>query len=204
MSTRSSPRNVQMRQRLALEAARIIDEEGIHDFHAAKRKAAQRLSAVDTHNLPSNAEIEQALADYQRLFKSASQPRRLRELRESALQAMHFLASFQPRLVGSVLSGTAHKHSDVNLHVFTDTPEEIAWLLLRENIDYATSDRKLRIAGDDTATYPVYRFTAGDAVIDLTVFTLDGLRQAPTSTIDGRPMRRANLSTVNSLLQEQN
>jgi hypothetical protein len=199
---RPSTKDQQMRLRLAQEAARIIEEEGIRDFHSAKRKAAAHLGATDTRNMPSNTEIEQALIEYQRLFKSATQPNHLRELRQAALHALRFFTRFHPRLVGSVLSGTANAHSDVNLHLFTDVPEDVAVFLMQEGIPYDTGERRLRLSNGDSANYPVYRFLAGDTRLDLTVFPIDGERQAPRSPVDGKPMRRAGLAAVEELLKD--
>ena len=89
-----------IRMLLAQECARIMAEEGIQDFRTAKRKAAIRLAVTDKGAMPDNAEIEQALLDYQRLFHADRQAIRLRGLRETALEAMRFLAHFRPRLVG--------------------------------------------------------------------------------------------------------
>ncbi len=191
-----------MRQRIALEAARIMDQDGIRDFHAAKRKAAARLDAVDTRNMPSNTEIEQALIEYQRLFRGSSQALLLRNLREAAVWAMEFFAGFEPRLVGSVLSGTAAEHSDVNLHLFADAAEEVAIFLMHHNVPFDTGERRLRSPNGDPAVYPAYRFVAGEISIELAVFPVDGLRQAPRSPVDGRPMRRATLQAVQALLEE--
>ncbi len=74
----STPKDRQMRQRIALEAGRIMAETGNQDFHLAKRKAAARLGAADTRNLPSNTEVQEALREYQRLFLADSQPHHLR------------------------------------------------------------------------------------------------------------------------------
>ena len=105
-----------IRMLLAQECARIMAEEGIQDFRTAKRKAAFRLAVTDKGVMPDNAEIERALLDYQRLFHADRQAIRLRGLRETALEAMRFLARFRPRLVGSVLSGTAGPHAHIHLH----------------------------------------------------------------------------------------
>ena len=52
----------EIRQRISREAARIMAEEGVRDFHTAKRKATERLNLPEARHLPSNQEIEQALA----------------------------------------------------------------------------------------------------------------------------------------------
>ncbi len=103
---------------LAQQCARIMDEEGVKDFLTAKRKAATRMRISNKALLPNNVEIEQALVEHQRLFKADERVAQLRILRETAVEAMRFFDQFRPRLVGSVLSGTATRHSDVNLHLF--------------------------------------------------------------------------------------
>jgi hypothetical protein len=202
MPKRISTKDERMRQRLTLEAARIMAEEGVGDHAFAKRKAAERIGAPDTRNLPGNREIQVALEEYLRLFQGEDQRRRLRYLREQALEAMEFFAPFQPRLVGSVLNGTATAHSDVNLHVFAQTPEELVLFLIERRIPYETAERKLRFGRDEHVSFPVYRFAAGDVRFDLTVFDLDGLREAPRSRVDGQPMQRASVAALKELLAE--
>ena len=202
MGVRHSTRDRQMRQRIAQEAARLIVSEGIRDYLVAKRKAAERLGAPDTQNLPRNIEVEQELAAYQRLFQEQNQPSRLRELREAALNAMRFFERFEPRLTGSVLSGTAGTHSDINLHLFADSPEEVHLFMLESNVPCEQSQRRLRMDRDDYATHPSVRFLAGDIEVEAVIFPLNGLRQAPRSPLDGKPMARANLRRVEELLAE--
>ncbi|KAB7624413.1 hypothetical protein [Alkalilimnicola sp. S0819] len=202
MTKRGSNADVRMRERLAQEAARVMAEEGVGDFAAAKRKAALRLGAPDTRNLPRNQEVQAALMEYQRLFQAESQPRRLRQLREAALEAMALLAPFRPALVGSVLSGTASEHSDVNLHLFAETPEDVAFFLMDRQIPFETDERKLRYGVDQWRDWPVIRFLAGDVMIDLTIFDPAGGREPPRSRVDGRPMERAGESAVRDLLAE--
>jgi len=202
MGVRHSTRDRQMRQRIAQEAARIIVSEGVRDYLAAKRKAAERLGAPDTQNLPRNIEVEAELAAYQQLFQKQDQPRRLRQLRVAALDAMRFFEGFDPRLTGSVLSGTAGEHSDINLHLFADSAEEVYLFLLEANVPYEQSQRRLRVERDEYATYPSVRFLAGDIPIEAMIFPRNGLRQAPRSPLDGKPMSRANLRRVEELLTE--
>jgi hypothetical protein len=175
--------------------------EGVQDFLTAKRKAATRLGVSNRALLPGNAEIEQAVLEYQRLFKSAEQPVQLRRLRQVAVEAMQFLARFRPRLVGSVLAGTAGPHAAVNLHLFADTPEEVALFLLEHTIPFETSERRLRLGNGEYACFPVFSFGAGGVNIDLLVFGHEAEREAPRSPVDGRPMRRAGLIDVQALLE---
>jgi hypothetical protein len=186
---------------LAQEAARIMAEEGVCDFRFAKHKAAERLG-FDARNLPmpTNVEVEAALAERQRLFHSDSQPGRLRQLRETAREAMHMLNGFDARLVGPVLNGTADHHAIVYLHVFSDPPEQVAIFLMEQRIPYEVAARKLKSGAGVQREYPVYRFVAGDTPVELTVFDVDGIREAPAGPVDGRPMRRASLRELDALL----
>ncbi|HTH68188.1 MAG TPA: hypothetical protein VL545_08030 [Rhodanobacter sp.] len=190
------------RQRIAQEAARLMSEHGIRDFHHAKLKAAERLGILETQALPRNLEIEQALREHQRLFLADSQPQLLRQRREAAVDAMRFLAAFEPRLVGAVLEGTADAHSAVCLHVYSDDPEAVV-LYLRENgVPIETQVRRLRYGRDEQPEYPVLLFAADELPFDLTVLPRDALRQAPLDRTDDRPMRRASMAQVQSLLDE--
>ena len=203
MEKRGNGRNKTMRERIALEAGRLMAEDGVRDYALAKRKAALHLAAADTQNMPSNQEIEQALIDYQRLFQRDSQPHALKKRRELAVQAMQFFADFHPRLVGAVLNGTAGVHSDIDLHVFSDTPEAVALFLMEHNVPYQHGERRLRVGRDQLQTCTVFRFVADDIGVDLTVFPLTGMRQAPLSPVDGKPMRRASVEAVRKLAGER-
>jgi len=202
MSVRHSTRDRQMRQRIAQEAARLIVSEGIRDYLVAKRKAAVRLGAPDTQNLPRNIEVEAELAAYQRLFLEQEQPLHLQALRMAAAEAMRFFERYDARLTGSVLSGTASEHSDINLHLFAESPEEITLFLMESQVPFEESQRRLRLNQDDYEIYPAIRFLAGEMQIEAVIFPLNGLRQAPRSPLDGKPMSRASLRRVEELLYE--
>ena len=73
--THAQTRTRERRQHLAFEAARLMAEGGIRDYHQAKLKAAQRLGIHDDASLPRNCEIDEALRDYQRLFLGSCQAR---------------------------------------------------------------------------------------------------------------------------------
>lgn len=192
----------QLRRRVALEAARLISEHGIRDYRQAKLKAAQRLGIGDEQGLPRNREIEDALREHQRLFQSGEQPQALRARREVACDAMRFLACYEPRLIGAVLEGTADAHSAICLHVFCDSPENVAVFLREHGIPFEQRSRALRVDREHSRDFPVLTFSAEELMIDLTVLPRDALRQAPLDRVDERPMRRASISAVETLLAE--
>ena len=202
MPKRNNPRADHLRRALAQEAARIMAEQGIDDYLLAKRKAAERLGATDIAVLPRNVEIEEALAEHHRLFGARTHGVALHASRRAAEQAMQLLARFEPRLVGGVLSGTASAHSEINLHVFADNAENVALELVDRGIPHEVMERRLRYEPDRLVAYPAVRFRAGNHSIDAVIFPLDGIRQAPSSPVDGKPMRRAGLGEVRALIEQ--
>jgi hypothetical protein len=200
MSRRPNPRADLLRQAVAEEAARVMREQGVDDFLLAKRKAAERLGVTDASILPRNTEIEAALVAHQRLFAADRHEADLVAVRRSALEAMRLMADFQPRLVGPVLTGTASAHSDINLHLFTESPEAVSIRLEERGVPHEVLERRLRYERDRVVTYPALRFVAGRQTVDAVVFPLDGIRQAPSSPVDGKPMRRASAAEVEALL----
>ena len=196
-------RTRERRQRLAHEAARLMAEGGMRDFHQAKLKAAQRLGIHDDASLPRNREIEDALREYQRLFAPGNQPAELRRRREAALHALEFFRAFDPRLVGAVLDGTADANTAVALHLHDDDADAVPRWLDEHGVPAVARSRHLRLDRSREGDFPVWLFSAEDLGFDVTVLPADVLRQAPLSGIDGKPMRRASATQLQALLAEE-
>lgn len=192
------------RRRIAIEAARLISEGGLRDYHQAKLKAAARLGIPGDLNLPANSDIEDALREHQRLFRGDRHAQTLRALRETAREAMRFFAAHEPRLVGAVLEGTADEHSAVCLHLYSDHPDAVAEHLREHGIPWEQQSRRLRLDRDTARDFPVLLFRAGDAAIDLTLLPYDLLRQAPLDRVSEKPMQRATLAALEGLLEAGN
>ena len=186
---------------MAQEAARIIVDHGVRDYRLAKQKAADRLGVVGRGSLPGNSEIEAAVAEHLQIFGGESHADQLRLMRVAALAAMELLAPFTPRLVGPVLVGTADENSAVNLHVFADSAEVVAMELSEIGISYRPYERRLKSRRGRVETYAGFEFHHGHNAIQATVFPIDGIRQAPISPVDGKPMRRVDSNGVQQLLE---
>ena len=193
-------RTRERRHRLAHEAARLMAEGGIRDYHQAKLKAADRLGIHDDASLPRNREIEEALREYQRLFAGDAQAAGLRARREAALRALEFFAPFEPRLVGPVLDGTADANAPVALQLYTDDADAVPRFLDEHDIPAEARSRRLRLDPQRQVEAPVWLFSAEELTFDLTVLPLDVLRQAPLSGVDEKPMKRASLAQLGALL----
>lgn len=201
MARKTNERAENLRRELAQAAARIMAEQGISDFLMAKQKAAQRLGVSENGNLPRNKEIQAALADYHRLFGAGKQDAVIARLRREARNAMTLFDGFSPRLVGQVLAGTAPDHAAVELHVFADTPEQVALHLMHNEVPFEVGDWRGRSRRGEVIVCAAYTFLAGDVPVEAVVFPLKGLREAPSSPVDGQPMNRASLRDLNALLE---
>ena len=199
---RTLKKEIQMRMRLAQEAAKIMIDSGIRDFAMAKRKAAEHLNAHDTRQLPTNLEIEQAMVEYQRLFRANEQPLTLQRLREVTYRAMQFFQDFNPRLVGPVLTGTADTNTPVTLHVFSDHVEAVNLLLLDKHIPFESRDKRYKIANDTYEQYPCFEFFAEQTKVEVVVFPASKHYARPLSPIDGKPMQRADMAALEVLLHQ--
>ncbi len=201
--TRLSPnaRKLQnLRRDVAVEAARIMATEGQRNFMAAKRKAAERIGAGPRIVLPSNREVEEALRAYQGFFGGEDHTHNLSSLREVAIEVMRHLEQFQPRLVGPVLDGTADQYSRVSLHLFNDPPEAVLWHLDALAISFHEEQRKIRWHDGSHRLVQLLVTELREVTIELVLFDLVDLRQAPPSPVDGRPQKRAALQDVEILL----
>ena len=117
-----------------------------------------------------------------------------------ASRRKQLLADFEPRLVGPVLAGTATEHNDIQLHLFAEQPESITFRLMDLGIDHDVVERRVRYGSDRVVAYPGVHFEVDDHMVDATVFPIDGIRQAPVSPVDGKPMRRIDAAELEVLL----
>lgn len=190
----------ELREQLAQEAARLMIESGIEDFGLAKRKAADRFGVRSAGALPSNAQIQECLAERQRIFEPAAHGGRLAELRLAAATIMADLAAFRPRLVGAVLAGTPTINSPIELHVFADSPEAVREHLCRQIGAVRDTQRRFRFGGQRSELVPGFAFAYNSELVEVTAFAENGAREAPLSPVDQRPMRRASRQEVLELV----
>ncbi len=200
LPSRPARRLKQVRHEIATEAARIIATEGQSNYHAAKKKAAERIGVSERLALPSNLEIQDALLLYQGLYGGSAHTENLDRLREVAVEAMQRLSRFSPRLVGPVLDGTAGTHSRVSLHVFSDEPEDLVLYFLESGVPFVQEQRRIRWYDGGHRTVQVMVTEIAGSTVELLVFAPVDQRQAPPSPIDGKPQRRAGLAEVECLL----
>lgn len=188
---------------IAREAARIMYEEGVKEYRDAKRKAAkafgpEKALSLGSH-LPSNAEIHEELTRLVRIYEGDAQPARLLRMRLQALAWLELFGPFRPYLVGSVLTGTVREQSDIDIHLFAESPEEVELFLEERNIPFEPETVTIRYGNEFHDYYHLYLEDEG-VVIDCTVYDPAERHRKPKSSITGRPMERADAARLRKLV----
>lgn len=189
-----------MRLEVAHAAARIICEQGINDYAAAKSRAAQQIFGSTRGALPSNIEIAQGIREYLQVFDYEPWQQRLHALRHTAVKAMELTADFSPLATGAVVSGLATVRSAVRLHLFCPFDEALDFFLGDRNIPFDEDEVRVKHPSGRELVRPSSVFVAQDVEVQLVVFAQEDRRWSPLSAIDGKPMTRWDLAAVRASL----
>ncbi len=194
---------------IALEAARIMYDEGVKQYFTAKRIAARRVlgkqgakeARFRPQDLPGNGEIREALLAIAELSEGPEREMALFVMRVCALEAMTVMHEFAPRLIGSVATGHIRRGSDIDIQLFTDdvdAPELVArshgWKSTLEKVTI----RKANVIREYTHLHAELQFD-----VEFTVYPYSDLRQRPRSSTDGKPIDRKSRSAVRTLLETE-
>jgi hypothetical protein len=199
----------QLRQMIAQAAARMMAEDGIHDFAYAKKKAGRQLGVNDNGALPSNAEIEEEIRLYHDIYSAEEQPEELNKLRKAALATMQLFSRFNPHLTGSVLDGTAGKYAQTEIYLFADSAKEVEMFLLNQQIPFESSEKAYRISDRPSKdkkdkvrkTVQVFTLETEFGIQKLSVFEFDDIRVATKRTSDGSNAHRADIQELTALVR---
>ncbi len=197
-----------IRQLIAQQAARMMAEDGVHDFAYAKKKAGRQLGVSENSVLPTNAEIEEEIRLYHEIFNADEQPLELAKLRKTALMTMQLFERFNPHLTGSVLDGTAGKFSQTNIHLFADSAKDVEMFLLNQQIPFESSEKSYRVSDKPSKdkkekvrkTVPVFTLETELGLQKISVFDVDDMRVATKRAGDGSNAERADISDLQALL----
>jgi hypothetical protein len=195
--------NGKLRQAIALEAARLMYERSESEYFTAKRKAAKRLcrQSVKPEDLPSNAEIREQIQLFARIHEGERRTENLREMRLEALRLMRLLRPFRPRLIGSVMTGHVRKGSDIDLHVFCDSPALVADLLEQAGCQFDLERKQVVKHGEARIFTHIHvhdRFN-----FELTVYPEDKAHYVFKSSITGKPIERASIAELEDFLARE-
>jgi hypothetical protein len=181
----------------------MMAEDGVPDCSSARKKLSRQLGGSYERDLPDDGEIHSALRSYQTLYQSDEQQEALTRLRETALEAMEFLKSFDPWLVGPVLNGTAGPHSEIQLQLFTDRSKELEMFLLgQQRIPCRFRERRVFLGGrQNQITVVDLDFPGGE--VEASVFNEQDVRWHSRGNSNEGPAVRARLEKVRALFEEE-
>ncbi len=188
---------------IAYEAARILTDSRLDDQNYAVHKAAARLGINNKRLMPAREEIDAALREQQRLFRGIEQQTVVEKMRNAALQAMKAMKQFKPLLVGPVYEGTADNNSQIRLHLFATTPEEVAFSLMELHIPWHEKDYSIKFADGSRKNTPSFRFTADGDLFELLVLPDNTRNNQPVGPQDNRPIKGATIQRLEKLLNQR-
>jgi predicted nucleotidyltransferase len=184
-------------KRLALEAARLMVERIETEYLHAKERAILLLGLPDNTPYPTNRQIKQCIAQLtKQQLGPEERARRVRRMRELAEEVMTVLADFDPHLIGSTLSGQIRDSSDIDLHVYCHHHEEVEARLASFGYDEVEPEH----VENQKGTFVHLRWVEESFPIEITVLDWAQRGNIPTSSVTGKPMKRADLDEVRRLL----
>jgi len=183
------------RASIASAAARLMAEDGITDYHHAKRKAARQLGLPEHTPFPDNAEVDVELRAYRSLYQDEGHAELLREQRQAALETLELLADFRPYLTGSVLDGTSGEHSAIDILLFADSAKEVEIFLLNRDIAFEHAEPR------NERAEAVLVLETDVADVNLVIFPPQ-MERVTMKHRDGRSRERVRAEALRALLLE--
>jgi len=192
-----------LRRRIAWEAARLMYFREETEYFRAKTKAARRICRGEMRpgDLPTNREIREQIEAVARAFEGERRTLRLGEMRLEALRMMRILQEYQPRLVGSTLTGHIRRGSDIDIHVFSNSVEAIRSTLEEAGLPHEVIRKRVVKHGEERTF--VHFHVMGQFEFELTVYPPDMVNRPPISSITGKPMERATIKELEQLISRE-
>lgn len=186
------------KRRVAEQAARFIVEGAEAEYLHAKERAISMLGLSNSSHLPSNKRIRECIA-----LLTTSQlgheevKRRVKEMRQIALELMQVIEDADPFLIGSTLSGEIHMGSDIDLHAYSDHHSS----LLNQLTDLGYEDIDVELVDNRKGRFVHLRWYERDYPVEITVYPWSWRDIPLFSSVTGKPMKRADIDAVRAILK---
>ncbi|MEM3549887.1 MAG: nucleotidyltransferase domain-containing protein [Candidatus Bathyarchaeia archaeon] len=192
--------NLDIRKRVAREAASLIYHGVEKEYKQAKLRAAKNLGV---HFLPSNFEVAIELDRIAEESEGSERLQRLIRMRIEALKLMKILEKFNPKLVGSVWRGTIHRESDIDITVKHSHPEEILKILRLKKFNVVESkwDKVTKKGGKKEAFHIILELPIKERA-EITVRSPEEESQKERCEIFGDIITGLDVQELESLLAE--
>jgi len=195
-----SRNSASLKQRVAREAASILYTSQENEYKQAKLRAAQTLGA---RVLPSNKDVANELDSLADELEGSTRQERIVQMRREAFEIMRVLKDFHPVLIGSVWRGTANRHSDIDIVVFSSQPtkaqaelEQKGYKIMKTEWQSAPKMNR----GD--RSFHIYVSLQSSNEVEVVVRSLERLNQEVKDEIYGDTMTGLNLRNLDKVLRE--
>jgi hypothetical protein len=192
--------SLELRRKIAKEAASLLYFGNEKEFKQAKQKAAKILKCKF---LPTNLEVAMELDGIAEENEGSARRERLVQMRKEALRMMAILKAYSPILVGSVWRGTNHHESDIDITVYHDEPNEILMALKR--VDYKivrTEWETVTKKGQKEASFHIHLESSTQEKIEIVVRSSEELYRTEKCEIYGDEITGLNLKELEKMLDE--
>jgi len=159
---------------IASKAAELISQEGIRDYHFAKKKAAKYLGFSENEFLPSNYEIDKELILFKNLYQKVDHDL-VQNLKKEALKIMILFERYKPFISNQFLEGIITRYPIIEINLFTDDIKEIEYILLNQNIHFEISDVNIH-KKNTLKTLSIYKIDGYEFPIELKIFDTNELK----------------------------
>jgi len=191
-----------LRKKIAREAALLLYDSQEKEFRQAKLKAAK---AIGARVLPSNLEVALELDRLADEYEGVHQRGlRLTRMRTEALEIMSSLRDFNPKVIGSVWRGTAHRNSDIDIVVFSQNFRLVLDHLNKSGFKITRTERvSTTIKGEAEEPFHIYlNLPSGDEA-EVTVRKPETLVQEEICQIYGDIKKGLSLDQLGNVLREE-
>jgi len=180
---------------IASKAAELISQEGIRDYHFAKKKAAKYLGFSDKEILPSNYEIDKELILIKNLYQKVDHDL-VQNLKKEALKIMILFERYKAFVSNQFLEGIVTKYPIIEINIFTDDVKEIEYILLNQNIHFEIIDVNIH-KKNSSKTLSIYKIDGYEFPIELKIFDINELKIQKKQILKGRGLSLRELEEFN-------
>ncbi len=186
------------KRRVAEEAARFIVEGSEAEYLQAKERAISMLGLSSRNHLPSNRKIKDCIAQLTACQLGEEEiKRRLKEMRQIAVEIMEVIPDADPFLIGSTLTGQIRNSSDIDLHAYADDFN----CLKNQLVDWGYEDVDEEVIENRKGRFVHLRWMERNYPVEITVYTWSWREVIPYSSVTGKPMKRADIAATRALLK---
>lgn len=193
-------RSVDLRKRVAREAAVLLYTSQEKEYKQAKSRAAQTLGM---RILPSNAEVAEELDKIAEEQEEPSRSERLSQMRKEAFQIMAVLKVFHPKLVGSVWRGTAHRKSDIDVTAFSSDHNAVLDSLVKGSLKVVRTEWcSVTKRGKKESSFHIYLVLSSGNEVEVVVQSPEKISLLEKCEIYGDVVRGLSYSQLQRVLKE--